>query len=464
MFPISMQVVPPFDDQVYRSIAENIQGDKFDRDDTMLATLRALLFERLGGQVFKYHFRGMQSEEIAGETDKMFESIFHYADPYTLNVTNILGDETVVKEAFYKLSKTEGWTNKEDIKAYFETIGNTQLIVLVDEENVRACIAVYKLRMSIYHHLQGFIRRYLPALFKDQNYTEEETRLAQSFSKTSSSDYARIIKEIVTKQYKPHVLRFRTIDIYRRAREAEIERAKSKIEEQKARVENYSADLIRAHKEHQQALTYLQGLLTRQKTDKNSEELYEFLCHNPNIEVIRTEENEMDIIIRTTLDFFDADIAEEYIDNGVILEYGSYVDGFEDEDDRRLLLENIFSNKANLKIKMCAFYRLNLLGNVSVRAGYNYPPEYNDCLPNPHLQEHACLGSYAQYINTKLKDGDVIGAIEQCLASASSVNVDETDLTFKPMLEWLYESDEEILINEDGRSMTPIEALNWLKN
>lgn len=463
MFPLPIEVVPPFDDQVYRNIAANISGDKFDRDDTMLATLRALLFERLGGQVFKYNYRQIDAEAIPEKSDEVFSYVFGQPSSYSLNIVDIHGDETMAKAALHKLSAEKEWSVKHDIMAHLQTIGNTQSVVLVDKENVVCCIAVYHLRMYIYHHMQAFIRRYLPKLFEDANYTQKETELCQSMANTSSGEYMRHIKEIVTKLYKPHVLRFRTIDIYRQAREAELQRAKIKVQEQKDRVESYSADLIRAHKEHQQAITYLQGLITRQKTDKNSEELYEFLRNNPNIEVIRTEGNEMDIIIRTTLDFFDADAAEDYIDNGVILEYGDDIDGFEDEDDRRLLLENIFSNKAKLKVKMCAFYRLNVLGNVSVRADYDYPSEYDDCLPNPHIQEHACLGSYAQYINTKLKDGDVIGAIEQCLASAASVNVEETDLTFKPMLELLYNTDTEILITEDGRCMTPMEALDWLK-
>ena len=61
-----------------------------------------------------------------------------------------------------------------------------------------------------------------------------------------------------------------------------------------------------------------------------------------------------------------------------------------------------------------------------------------------------------------LRDRNYISAIEICIASAGSINLDEVTQTFRPFLGWVLSSTDKIIQTKDGTAMTPEEALVWL--
>jgi hypothetical protein len=135
-------------------------------------------------------------------------------------------------------------------------------------------------------------------------------------------------------------------------------------------------------------------------------------------------------------------------------------------ENRKLLLDNIFSDDPKLMIKMCGNYRLSMRDcRVYTSSNYDYEradPMYKSCIPNPHLKLFDCLGGYKDKVMNAMLHRNYIGAIELCIASAGSVNLDETDQTFRPFLGWVLSSNEKILKTKGGVEMTPEEALVWL--
>ena len=87
---------------------------------------------------------------------------------------------------------------------------------------------------------------------------------------------------------------------------------------------------------------------------------------------------------------------------------------------------------------------------------------FKSYVPNPHLKIFSCLGGYEYKIADELRNRNYIVAVEMCCASAGSVNVEETEQTFRPFLGWIMSSREKILRRKDGVDMTPEEALIYL--
>ena len=129
---------------------------------------------------------------------------------------------------------------------------------------------------------------------------------------------------------------------------------------------------------------------------------------------------------------------------------------------RRKIMDAIFSDDAVLKVKMCSNYIIDLRGTCDATAGYRYGDEFIGYIPNPHIHRFACLGNYKPYINRAIRDGNLIGAIEQCVTSAKSLNFTEAH-TVRYFLNDLFTSRYKVIVLPDGKEVTPVEALEYLK-
>ena len=111
---------------------------------------------------------------------------------------------------------------------------------------------------------------------------------------------------------------------------------------------------------------------------------------------------------------------------------------------------------------MCAYYDLDYMSGVRVSRSYNYQ-NFEDYMPNPHLQYHQCLGDNATRINRCVSEGNFISAIEACRMSMRSVNIEEVSVTFRPFLEELMRSTHKVIEGPDGQLYTPEEALKKMQ-
>ena len=101
-------------------------------------------------------------------------------------------------------------------------------------------------------------------------------------------------------------------------------------------------------------------------------------------------------------------------------------------------------------------------GNVSSTTHYSYSSKYKDYLRNPHLHYFNCFGDHKRYILDRVCAGDIVGAIMQCIESAKSINILE-EPTFGRLVNDLFNSQSKVILLPDGSSVTPVEALEWLK-
>ena len=114
------------------------------------------------------------------------------------------------------------------------------------------------------------------------------------------------------------------------------------------------------------------------------------------------------------------------------------------------------------KLRICAAYTADMRAGLNPRRSYSFPPESHTYLPNPHIQAHGCIGSYYQRFQEYMQRKDYVGAIDQAVVSARSLNFYDSTVmaTFAHSLSGsgLY-----CIEKPDGTLLMPREAISELE-
>jgi hypothetical protein len=109
-----------------------------------------------------------------------------------------------------------------------------------------------------------------------------------------------------------------------------------------------------------------------------------------------------------------------------------------------------------------AYFWLDIRGDVESESYYDFPRRLTDThIPNPHLFFHNCLGQNAPAIVEALSEGDLTGAVAQCIAATANINIGE-EPTVRPFLEKFLNTESKCLEFSDGTLCDPLEALEKL--
>jgi hypothetical protein len=209
----------------------------------------------------------------------------------------------------------------------------------------------------------------------------------------------------------------------------------------------------------------MDGLLAQIRAGSQNPEISEYFLCNKHLEPIGVDSTCLDFIVSCYLENFDIEMYNRIsanFDGYMYKGYDTTCDAFLEDKVRKRFMDVIFCDDPLLKIKTCAHYTIDTMGCVDACSHYKYPSKYFDMLPNMHIQKYGCLGDHRPLIDEALRNGDIIGAIEQCVCSAKSINVGEST-TFSSLLAALFDCDANKIIElPDGTSCTPEEALRWL--
>lgn len=460
------------------AIMSNCNFDMFGNDCSFEATFKALLFGRT-----EEHFTHYVCNNTFGVNgDINFETVKNKLwgdlDIGSLHniiiIGNIYGYADVRRPLAVLDDKETGFIKnypeaKEltDIEKFLNN--NNEIITRmynIPENNV-AVILVHNLDIRKYHVIQGFITRYFPNLFERNVVngktvvvlSENERLLQRSLTKTDYSEYLRLLNKIaIEKNVRILGLKNRILHFEKDSYQYELNDKNNQFENIMYQIHDLESRYSDCLRQKNEITISILGLEMRIGNCSENSELYDYLCAHKNIDVVKAEDNCLKIIIDNYIDSYDADAYETFSERGDIYNFDC---GFEYED-RKLVMDNIFSADPKLRIKTCGYYELYLGNSVRTHSGYIYTG-HEDRIPNPHLQYHACLGDNKPLIDSCLQKGDLIAAIEQCNGSAMAVNIHETSPTFKPFLRDLFANTGKILTNTDGTDMTIREAIKWLK-
>ena len=373
-------------------------------------------------------------------------------------------DQDLIKENF------KDFTEKTKIEAYIKQQTERDCLVMVHNTKNIAVVFTNSLDFRIYHLFLVFISMYFPAIFAENPLEAElKKKLITVCSSKDKNAFYTFVHELL-KPYEVELKRIGLVSLIKDLHEINVNAARKQVDEQRLRVNQFERNFAAEVAKLRSLSITFEGLKAVDKFDEDGNELVEYLTKNNNIRNLTAEGHRLKFSVATRLNMFNEDAWEDFSKSGHIFD-GNYkhtitVEEFRTRENRKILLNSIFSRDAVFKIKMAGNYMLNLDEcRVTTESGYNYDadPFYKTYLPNPHIKIHGCLGDFRPKIVSSLLERDYITAFELCIASAGSINLDEVDQTFRPFISYILNSNEKCLVMKDGTEVTPVEALEYLK-
>jgi len=454
-----------------------IQGDYFNDDRSFLATLRALLHRRSHDAAINLSIRTFNALGYKELTDA--NVIFHHLspDPFnanTLVIRSILGTEEDIENIFRLYDDPDSgfvkvypaFSEAKDLRLFVQKRGKLNARFYISEESKKTLILCDGLSLSGCHLIQSLTPRLFPWFFSEVPLDETEISLLDSLTYRSAAEYERILAVLADR------IDFRKYTIKRIVGDFDKIGRQEELEQTKAEIRRYQNELNSLRERYQRYITELDNLnirLTGQEmaieTASDGSELVDYFTCNRNLMPVLTRDRRLEFTVKTFFEFFDAEQYRTYIRKTASFLYTGYdyLPQFQDLEVRRKMLDAIFSDEPILKVKMCSNYVIDLRGSCSAHEYYNYGDDFIDYVPNPHIQRYACLGNYKPYINRAIRDGNLIAAIEQCVASAKSLNFAEGH-TVRYFLNDVFTSNHNIIQLPDGRDVTPVAALEYLNS
>lgn len=455
-----------------------IIGTRYRDDISFVASLRAFLKDRIGDAevIFNTNGIGMAASDVkSANPENLFKSIFEYPGDAKNRIQLTYADNVdgaaeafaaqLDDEAHGFVANYEGYKEAQDLRVFAEKHVNARFYI--NEEQRSTVIFVVGLDQRRFHFLQTMIPRYLPWFFKGTPLTDLEKRIAISLNNRYATDYEAILQEIRdTIDLRDHMIKAIVGGFEKNSRAQQLENVRNEANATRRRIEENVAsyrDLISMLDGINIRMLGLQAMVD--SADENSE-LVDFFTRNKQITPVDASGTHLQFIVKGYLDIFDPDMYAKMASNDrshLFTDYSIENSKFRLKATRKKFLDAIFGEDAVLKIKCCAFYDVDLRGDVSSSRGYGFPAEFKDFAPNPHLEYHNCLGNHRQFISECLRNGDMLGAVSQCISSARSINIGE-GMTVSRFLKFIFGTDKKIIELPDGTSMTPVDALEWLGN
>lgn len=477
-------LVSPAADELF----PNIKGDSYRSDVSFLTVARALLYNRLPADKNAY----IRYKEISGSairnleigSEEMIRSLYGENDVAeenrTLVVSVISTDNTMRDDLVKKWAPVKEFNGmSEDIQAEEKIFKNVNMAgdkCFIDEATSRSIVLVFSsFNMVKWHAIASIFPKFYGRYFekKDGHFvlTEDEKKgiaLGMTVEKKDEVFSNAILKFSEQFDFRTPTIRaalngYESSNFENRIRDLDksIQDYISRIEE----CNNRYTQLLRQKREADDKRT----LLVLQKDSVNNKDtLMEYFIANKNLYLADYNKDFIDFYVKTPLGNFNPELAEELIKNPHRSERADmYTNGDKKytTEDRDLLFKALFVDQS---IRVWLFGKFRFSRNngsypVEAHSSFDQPSEMRDCCPNPHLFYHSCMGDNKRYAIDRFMMGDYVGAMEQTIGAAASVNLNEGVTTSHWMKDLLSKKSGRFFELSDGRRMNIDEVMKYLK-
>ena len=455
MFRTPVELIPPFTRDLMDKVCENC--DWPNNDYTLFMTSAALFHKRW--PTFKL-------------TNKI---VRNYGSDYDF-MQCINTDPTKLSFVWFEYGKdpddkiTGNYTPLPKHEAFFASKLSQQVYIRLYQDWNTVCIFAGTFNLELYHLVQSFASMYFPQLFTEYPRTDAETQFLFTLSMRSDANYKKEVQNLMENdEFRSYLLRNQLIGFEKALKGRKIQTAQARVNEFKQLMDNLLADYRKYCQQKNEAEVYLTGLQYSDEGNEEKTEFEEYLCENKMLTNIQINDTRIKFIVKTFVNPYLPDSWDCLSRNGSIYRYGDEYpcnNILDDRENLKILLDAIFSRNHTVKCKMCAYFDLDYYGShVTSSRDYNFTgnnPALKHYIPNPHLNTHNCFGQNMSDILQQLESGDMIGAVECCINCAKRINVDE-GASFKPFIRSLKSCKGKCIVTNDGRELTPVEAVAYLK-
>ncbi len=479
MFRLALGSTPFFDEASNDYFSGRVVGLGWNGDITFLSTLRALLDKRMPeNAVINLEFSTTKytADQLAGlpgarSVNLLTERFVN--EENILHVHNfdspIVENNTAWFRAMEKNFAKEGWRRVEKVTAFFHKVFD--VLCFINPELKSTILFTSGMDMRKHHYLQCGIPAFMPWFFDmDKGVSPEEMALLNALREKDSGPYEEALQAIANRYD------FRTARITALLKGFESRYEKIQLNNAKRELQSIMSDLASLEERIGDYLrrkrdvdAKLLGLEMKIREAGEDNEFLEYCLSHKNIDIIGVSDSTISFRVCTRLAYFDEDVAKRIIENDRSLLYRNYDNQFSGgqitPEEMKLLMTEVFLNQT-LSMRVCAAYSISE-SNVSPIGGHSYPARITKThMPNPHIDRYRCMGNHIRHIESCLMNGDYIAAVEQCVASAGSLNFADTTV-MNDFVRKVYNFGGGIppkfIEDEDGNLMTAPEAVAWIK-
>lgn len=389
--------------------------------------------------------------------------------PHILAVAH---DNSVSIQDLHTAFENVGYTALPMVETFLSRQAGSEAAVMINQQTNAAAIFIHTTDYRYMNAAFSFFPMLYPAYFKEKPATEEEKQMLRTLvSRTKGSfEFVEELKNLM-RPYAREIM----LEAFRSKqhlfKDRRIADAETQISDARANIEDILDRYRTAEATLQQAIINYEGLKAIESN--TSEEMNELLEYISNCNQIRglnfIRNNKLQLDICTRLTNFNPRQFNSLLDRGsIIAGYRIPSDSaFANSENRKLFLSALFgSSRPSIFVRMRGRIILDLSRNFMEAAqnpdfAASEDQELYDSISNPHYALHGCPGQYRDQIMDCLNRGDKIAAIECSIAATGSVNVAETEVTFRPFIQQLLTTDRRFIETPEGMK-TPEEALLWL--
>lgn len=452
----------------FNVISENL----WTPDESFFSTLCAVLHNRIDGEklILNINRKSINPNIYSDHSvSEIFRVLFdgRLDDSNTLIVRHLVSPSQAFNDGVVRYlddhakEGLEEYVELQDLKAFCANAG-ASVRFYVNHDKHTAAVIISGDFIKYHHLVQGLIPRYLPWYFQSKPLTEIERTLFASLAAKTSGVYETLIQEMFD------AIDLRSIRVEElvggfeeRATEREIAALNSRIQQ----IRNSMCQLMDSyHSQHDSLIRLNRELIGVRSVDTSNNDLLQVFRSMKCLYPACSTDQALDFYVDSYLDNFDPDGYLTLRTNPRSYIHDIGLDNvFEDEENRQLLLDAIFSHEPQLRVRMVARFTIIPHSRVRVHSGFPYFDEFKDRLPNPHIYHYACLGAYEPVLNELIDDNDMVGVLQECIAATKSFNIME-EPTGRRFLEDLFTSEQAVLELPDKTCLTPVQALEYLKN
>lgn len=442
-------------------------------DLSLLATLRVMFAERVGedGEINV----GYRNFELSTGNAERFDdrrilaSVIGSVSELEnhLTVVECVNNDTagrvmgVVRDGFS--AEYPGWESVPKVEAFFMKAFPVQCFINRDLHS--AILITDRLTLRKWHYIQIAVFHCFPWFFTENPLNDEDKKLIYSLSQDTPDAYLSVLKERSTKYDFEKVRIQRLLTGFETCFEQRrLESIKVEIERKRRDIESYNeaiSSMLAELRDYNYRLIGLKAVIDSHKDDSM---LMDYFLADKKLGLESAEDGSLRFTVKGFIENFNEDEVEACLDNPNSFVYERYGDERISKEDMKLLLRSIFID-GEIKLRTCAAYVFDNGDRgikVTPQEDKRYPAEFSTYMPNPHIQNYGCMGSYKQIINKLLVDGDYVGAIVQCEVSCNSLNWGDHTVMCQFMRN-MYKMSTACFELTDGRCVDQVEAVKWLK-
>lgn len=483
--------VRQIDETVFTSkVADELFADRgievgtFHGDVSLRATLRALLLHRPTGKIIadvidpSHKQSEIETDEAIQKNiwwflpsrrtleDDNYESVLSI-----ISLSNLNNAQAIMDFVMGKLGELlPGFREMKDLRKFVVDY-NVNARFLINEEKKRTFILVERMTNRTFHFLQAFTSRYLPWYFEGNQPQGQERALIEGLTKRSQDGYIKALNEIAKDEdFRIAMLKSMLNGFESRMHHKKLADVQREIRDCRAALSRLEESFQAQYRRMDQLTTEEFGLLEKIRFGGEEHEVLDYFLSSKAVHFVRTEGSTMMFVVTTTIGNYDPEAFLSAANNDRSWVYKSWDDDDDDgeyswsKDNIEMLMRAIFEEEV-VRLRVCAAFELDLEnGRYDGMRDYNFGAEYADYTPNQHIQHYGCLGDNGQLIHEAMVARDYIGVIDACVAAAGSANMNEP-ITMSYFLQDILKEDAGKFIEmPDGTSVTPKEALGWLKS